>query len=262
ADTEGEVNSQLGTPTEAVTSSEPSPEDTDTQPPSFSTLFKDGITNANKSEILSLDKQLEKQLYQDPSNTDYLKQYAELQYHLGHIDNSLTLYYQYLSMVPNDVTVMSRVGDTHRRLGQFDKCINVLEKAYPIEPKDLTIISNLATAYRAKKQYKKAEFLLQRGLSFNPKDSNLLILLAQCFNKQNLPEKGEETIRKQLFMSPDHIPALIILTESLLIQHRTIDAESSLKRAETLDTLNKHTHLLGKLRHIIEKTYSANLLTD
>ena len=116
----------------------------------------ESLTEQNKAALQKVEKDLERKLYSDPGNPDLLKQYAELQNHLGYIENALTLYYQFLSMVPNDVGVMARVGDMHRRLNQFDKCIDILERAYPIDPHNQFIISNLASAYRSKRQYKKS----------------------------------------------------------------------------------------------------------
>ena len=131
-------------------------------PPTFSELFKKGIEHENRDVLLTIEKDLERELYNQPTNTKLIKQYAELQNHLGFIENGLTLYYQYLSMVPNDVSVMARVGEMHRRLNQFDKCIHILEKAYPIEPQNISVISNLASSYRSKRQYKRAEDLLKK----------------------------------------------------------------------------------------------------
>jgi len=229
-------------------------------PPSFSEAFEDELKQESQEALEKLEQELEKKLYKEPSNPLYLKQYAELQNHLGYIENSLTLYYQYLAMSPNDPAVMARVGDMHRRLKQFDKCIDILKKAYILDPHNQFIISNLASAYRSKKQYKKAEELLRKGLEFNPENSNILILLAQCHNKQNEPEKGEETIRKQLFITPNHVPSLIVLTESLLLQSRHIDAEAFLNQADQLDTEKKHKRTINKLRHIIQKSYNQNLI--
>ena len=237
-------------------------DDDDDAPPSFSELFENELTTTSEKDIFKLEKELEKKLYKEPSNPTYLKQYAELQNHMGYVENSLTLYYQYLAMTPNDVTVMARVGDMHRRLHQYDKCIQILEKAYTLDPHSQFIISNLASAYRTKRQYGKAEELLRKGLEFNPENSNILILLAQCHNKQNQPEKGEETIRKQLFITPNHIPALIVLTESLLLQSRYIDAEAFLNQADQLDTKNKHKTTIKKLRSVIQKNYTKHLIAD
>jgi tetratricopeptide (TPR) repeat protein len=231
-------------------------------PPRFSEAFENDLKEESKASLEKLEQELEKKLYKEPSNPLYLKQYAELQNHLGYIENSLTLYYQYLAMNPNDPAVMARVGDMHRRLRQFDKCIDILKKAYILDPHNQFIISNLASAYRSKKQYKKAEELLRKGLEFNPKNSNILILLAQCHNKQNEPEKGEDTIRKQLFITPNHVPSLIVLTESLLLQFRYIDAEAFLNQADQLDTEKKHKGTINKLRHIIQKSYHQNLIVE
>ena len=231
-------------------------------PPSFSETFDGELHNESKKDLEKLEQELEKKLYKEPSNPTYLKQYAELQNHLGYIENSLTLYYQYLAMNPNDPGVMARVGDMHRRLNQFDKCIDILEKAYILDPHNQFIISNLASAYRSKKQYKKAEDLLRKGLEFNPESSNILILLAQCHNKQNEPEKGEDAIRKQLFITPNHVPSLIVLTESLLLQSRYIDAEAFLNQADHLDKENKHKKTINKLRQIIQKNYNKHLIIE
>ena len=231
-------------------------------PPTFSELFKKGIEHENRDVLLTIEKDLERELYNQPTNTKLIKQYAELQNHLGFIENGLTLYYQYLSMVPNDVSVMARVGEMHRRLNQFDKCIHILEKAYPIEPQNISVISNLASSYRSKRQYKRAEDLLQKALSFSPNNSNIIMLLAQCFNKQNHPEKGEEMIRRQLYNNSDHIPSLIILIESLLMQFRTIDAEEFLNKANRLDVSGLHRTTLQKLRTYIDKSYSQHLIID
>ena len=103
---------------------------------------------------------------------------------------------------------------------------------------------------------------MRRGLEFNPDNSNILVLLAQCHNKQQQPEKGEEVIRKQLFIHPNHVPSLIVLTESLLLQQRYIDAEAFLIQAESLDESKKHHHTLTKLRSIIQKKHSKNLIID
>ena len=165
-------------------------------------------------------------------------------------------------MHPNDAKVMARVGDMHRRLSQFDPCIKILEKAYALDPKNQFIISNLASAYRSKKQYNKAKDLLQKGLEYNPQSANIMVLLAQCHNKQQQPERGEEIIRKQLFITPNHIPALIVLTESLLLQSRFIDAEAFLNQADQLDTSNKHSNPIKKLRQIIHKSYDHHLVND
>ena len=103
---------------------------------------------------------------------------------------------------------------------------------------------------------------MRRGLEFNPEDGNILVLLAQCHNKQQQPEKGEEVIRKQLFIHPNHVPSLIVLIESLLLQQRYIDAEAFLNQAEMLDNGKKHHHTLKKLRTIIAKKHSKNLIVD
>ena len=231
-------------------------------PPTFLELFKDEMDGHSRDELLSLEKELERELYNQPSNTDLIKQYAALQSQLGFIENGLTLYYQYLSMVPNDVKVMSKVGQMHRRLNQFNKCIQLLEKAYPIEPQNIYIISNLASAYRSTRQYKKAVNLLQKALSINPHNSDIIMLLAQCLNKQNHPEKGEEMIRRHLFNDPHHISSLIILTESLLMQSRTIDAEEALSKANELDIRGQHRATLQKLGTYINKSYKEHLVKD
>tara|TARA_B100001121_G_scaffold303040_1_gene316445 strand:- start:24072 stop:26534 length:2463 start_codon:yes stop_codon:yes gene_type:complete len=254
-DSENSASKTDHTPTDV--SNEQTMED---PPPSFSEAFENELKQESQEALEKIEQELEKKLYKEPSNPLYLKQYAELQNHLGYIENSLTLYYQYLAMSPNDPAVMARVGDMHRRLNQFDKCIDILKKAYILDPHNQFIISNLASAYRSKKQYKKAEELLRKGLKFNPENSNILILLAQCHNKQNEPEKGEETIRKQLFITPNHVPSLIVLTESLLLQSRHIDAEAFLNQADQLDTEKKHKRTINKLRHIIQKSYNQNLI--
>ena len=235
---------------------------TENEPPSFSKTFELRLSNESKESLKELEQALEKKLYKDPSNPVHLKQYAELQNHLGYIENSLLLYYQYLAMKPNDSSVMARIGDMHRRLHQYDKCIDILNKAYILDPHNEFIISNLASAYRSKKQYKKAEDLLLKGLEFNPENSNILILLAQCYNKQNQPEKGEDTIRKQLFIYPNHIPSLIVLIESLLLQSRHIDAEAFLNQADHLDHHNKHKKTIHKLRQIVQKNYNKHLILE
>ena len=257
-------NRENPTPNTAPTSNEliQDEESDDDPPPSFSEAFDDKLKHESKQALESLEEELEKKLYNEPSNPTYLKQDAELQNQLGYIENSLTLYYQYLALSPNDRTVMARVGEMHRRLEQYDKCIDILKKAYILDPHNQFIISNLASAYRAKKQYKKAEELLRKGLEFNPKSPNILILLAQCHNKQNQPEKGEDIIRKQLFITPNHIPSLIILTESLLMQSRYIDAEAFLNQANHLDTENKHKRTINKMRQIIQKNYNKHLIIE
>lgn len=259
--TESEKDSENSAPKAGHSPTDvPDEEPIEDPPPRFSEAFEDELKEESKESLEKLEQELEKKLYKEPSNPLYLKQFAELQNHLGYIENSLTLYYQYLAMSPNDPAVMARVGDMHRRLKQFDKCIDILKKAYILDPHNQFIISNLAGAYRSKKQYKKAEELLRKGLEFNPENSNILILLAQCHNKQNEPKKGEETIRKQLFITPNHVPSLIVLTESLLLQSRHIDAEAFLNQADQLDTEKKHKRTINKLRHIIQKSYNQNLI--
>ena len=131
-------------------------------------------------------------LYNQPTNTNLIKQYAELQNHLGFIENGLTFYYQYLSMVPNDVSVMARVGEMHRRLNQFDKCIHILEKAYPIEPQNISVISNLASSYRSKRQYKKAEDLLQKRYHLAQTIAILLCFLRNVLISKITQKKGKK----------------------------------------------------------------------
>ncbi len=240
----------------------PSADEINEKPPRFNDTFEKQLKETSEKDMLDLEKELEKKLYNDPSNPALVKQYAELQNHMGYIENSITLYYQFLAMTPNDVEIMARVGDMHRRLHQYDKCIQILEKAYTIQPHNQFIISNLAGAYRARRQYDMAGSLLRKGLEFNPDNLNFLILLAQCYNKQNLPLKGEETIRKRLFIDPDHIPSLIVLTESLLIQSRVIDAETFLSQAESIDKNGKHKLTTQRLRNVIEKNYSKYILAD
>ena len=255
-------NDATSTPIDSTDSPESQSTQDEDMPPKFSDAFEENLNDKSATALSVLEKELEKKLYKEPSNPTYLRQYAELQNHLGYIENSLTLYYQYMAMSPNDVKVMARIGDMHRRLSQYDKCIQILEKAYALDPKNQFIISNLASAYRSKRQYNKAKELLSKGLEFNSKNPNIMVLLAQCHNKQKQPEKGEEIIRKQLFITPHHVPALIVLTESLLLQSRHIDAEVFLNQADQLDIHNKHKGPIKTLRRIIQKSYDQHLVGD
>ncbi|MGA0241412.1 MAG: FAD-dependent oxidoreductase [Candidatus Marinamargulisbacteria bacterium] len=229
-------------------------------PPAFSNTFQTTLQTETEQQLGSIENDLEEKLLNEPRNTDYLRQYAEIQNQLGYIENALTLYYQYLTMVPDDTTVMARIGDMHRRLHQFDPCIEILEKAHTIDPHNAFVIANLASAYRSKKWYQKAEKLLNKGLAINPENQTILRLLAQCHNKQKNAKKGETLIRKHLQHSPNNIHSLMVLAESLILQNQMIDADAFLNKAAQLDHRNQYSSVIQKLKNIIQRHYQQHLI--
>jgi NADH:ubiquinone reductase (H+-translocating) len=233
-----------------------------TKKAAFNEVFEKTLSKKSPEALLELEKTIENKLSADPTNTNILKQYAEIQTHLGYLENALTVYYQYINMKPNDTHILCRMGDLHHRIKQFDKAIEVFEKAYKIEPENPFVISNLASGYRHTKQYKKAETILNEGLKEHPENSQILTLLAHCYNKQKLATKGEKVIRKQLFLTPDHIPSLIILSESLLLQSRFIDAEAFINQADTLDTHKNHKKNIEKIKKVIQTQYAKQIIAD
>ena len=58
-------------------------------PPSFAVTFKDTLNSKTDVGIRNLEKELEKKLYNDPSDPVLLKQYAELQNHTGSMTNMI-----------------------------------------------------------------------------------------------------------------------------------------------------------------------------
>jgi NADH:ubiquinone reductase (H+-translocating) len=265
---------ETATPTEPVsesTVSDPTPIDPTpinkeennielTKKAAFNEIFEKTLTKKSPEALLELEKTIEKKLSTDPTNTNILKQYAEIQTHLGYLDNALTIYHQYISMKPNDIYILCRMGDLHLRLNQYKQCIKIFEHAHTIKPNNPFVISNLASAYRHTKQYNKAENILNKGLEQHPENVQILTLLAHCYNKQNMGEKGENVIRKQLFLTPNHIPSLIILSESLLLQSRYIDAEAFINKAAALDTYKKHKKTISKIKKIIQTQYTKNII--
>jgi NADH dehydrogenase len=229
-------------------------------PPAFSNTFQTTLQTETEQQLGSIENDLEEKLLNQPRNTDYLRQYAEIQNQLGYIENALTLYYQYLTMVPDDATVMARMGDMHRRLHQFDPCIEILEKAHTLDSHNAFVIANLASAYRSKKWYQKAEKLLNKGLAINPDNQTILRLLAQCHNKQKNAKKGETLIRKHLRHSPNNIHSLMVLAESLLLQNQMIDADAFLNKAAQLDHRNQYASVIQKLKNIIQRHYQQHLI--
>ena len=104
------------------------PEDEENAPPQFKKTFEESLKEKTFSSIQNMEKDLEQKLYKSPSNFRLLKKYAELQNYMGYLENALTIYHQYMELKPNEVPIMTRVGDIYRRLERYDDCIKILKK--------------------------------------------------------------------------------------------------------------------------------------
>lgn len=77
---------------------------------------------------------LQQQIADDPQNTDYLTQIANLYYDLRKYDRAIEFYQQSLDIRPGEAGVETDMATSFHYLGQSDKALETLDKVLQYQP--------------------------------------------------------------------------------------------------------------------------------
>jgi tetratricopeptide (TPR) repeat protein len=90
----------------------------------------------------------------------------------GNLQDAITLYRQFLALVPTDASIWSNLGVAHRILHEYDAAVGCYQRALELKPDDAGFLSNLGNALKDLDRMDEAVTAHARAAALSPDDYN------------------------------------------------------------------------------------------
>lgn len=162
-----------------------------------------------RAAVLARDYSLAARLYKnllknDPEDISLLSALGDLYQRSGNDDMAVPLYKQIISIDKNNVNALNSLGSIYRRLKEYDESISYLEQAIIADENNIQIFYNLGFTYKLKGRYDNAEKCFNTVIENNPKDVLAYNHLGSIYALEEQHEKAVAAYLQGLKIDPNH----------------------------------------------------------
>jgi len=162
-------------------------------------------SNQLKEKFLKDLPDLEKQVFENPNDSQAAMKLGVAKYATGDIEGAKQAYEKTITLNKEDAVAHNNLGNVYRDMGDYDKAIEEYLKAIGIEKKLTTPYLNLGSVYQyILNKPEKAIDIYKKGIEANPDYVDLYNLLAGVYEKQGDTEKAKEYYQKSLEIKADN----------------------------------------------------------
>ncbi len=162
-----------------------------------------------RSAVLARDYSLAARLYKnllknDPEDISLLSALGDLYQRSGNDDMAIPLYKQIISIDKNNVNALNSLGSIYRRIMKYDESISYLEQAIIADENNIQIFYNLGFTYKLKGRYDNAEKCFNTVIENNPNDVLAYNHLGSIYALEEKYERAVATYLQGLKIDPNH----------------------------------------------------------
>ncbi len=179
-----------------------------------------------------LEKELGRRIFTGFAFDELVRIYRES----GDYGRMVAICEKVVAMQPDDVALLTTLGDAYLNSGQPDKAVEVFSRLTEMEPEAPVLFCRLGDACAASGNFDGAENAYGRAVYIDPSDAQRFYNnLGNVFFKAGQSERAEKSLGRSLALCPDQPLVRCSLGEILIGQGRVDEAAREYEEAARID---------------------------
>lgn len=158
-----------------------------------------------KENYTEAAKQLAMALKEDPGNSEFRKELADLQYIRRAFFEAIPLHEELLRDDPENVVYLSRLAEMYSMSPEKRKSMEYAERALALNPGEAEVLRMLAGAFLEVKHYPKAIACFAGAEKAMPQDKDLPFRLGECYAQVARYADAMRSYERALSLDPDNL---------------------------------------------------------